>query len=47
MKASFNIINLTQVEIDRQLAGIGECKAKKCCKKYQKKGKFCKKCPNK
>ena len=22
-------------------------KGKKCCKKYQKKGEFCKKCPNK
>lgn len=29
------------------LAGEFECVFKKCCEKYKKKGKHCKKCPKK
>ncbi len=30
---------------DRELMASSECVFKKCCKKYKKKGKHCKKCP--
>lgn len=29
----------------KDLAGSEECVFKKCCKKYKKKGRHCKKCP--
>jgi hypothetical protein len=31
----------------KSLNGMDECVFKKCCEKYKKKGKHCKKCPKK
>ena len=31
----------------KSLGGGDECVFKKCCEKYKKKGKHCKKCPKK
>jgi hypothetical protein len=31
----------------RSFVGESECVFKKCCEKYKKKGKHCKKCPKK
>jgi hypothetical protein len=41
---SFN----TQMSVwSKSLNGDQECVFKDCCKKYKKKGKYCKKCPKK
>jgi hypothetical protein len=33
-------------DFDERSTGFGdECVLKKCCKKYKKKGRYCKKCP--
>ena len=32
--------------LDRTPFDNYECVLKKCCKKYKKKGRYCKKCPN-
>lgn len=44
------IKEIVSSEFDRKsFAALNEevcCKKKKCCKKYERKGKFCGKCPN-
>lgn len=36
----------TEITSDREgIVSFEECIFKKCCKKYKKKGKHCKKCP--
>jgi hypothetical protein len=37
----------TPDKFEKQLCGNEECVFKKCCEKYKKKHKYCKKCPKK
>jgi len=43
----FNDITGSEISPDdqRHIIAVQSCDFKKCCKKYKKKGKHCKKCP--